>query len=64
MGSDHCSVIIQTEQGITNGSKLFCFEAFWSKQEECKDLVRKCWEKQCDGDVMVKWKKKINDCRS
>lgn len=39
VGLDHCPIIIQCNPRMKVGRKLFCFEAFWSKEEECKEVV-------------------------
>ncbi|XP_070662385.1 uncharacterized protein [Malus domestica] len=44
--------------------KLFRFEAFWAKDEECKLLVSECWARRGEAGAPVQWVSKINDCRS
>ena len=64
LGSDHCPLIIQTDLEVRRGRKLFRFEAFWAKESECKEVVKRCWERQGDVSASVRWLKKVNDCRS
>lgn len=42
LGSDHCSFIFQSQLERFSGRKLFRSEAFWAKDEECKNLVGSC----------------------
>ncbi|CAN6700215.1 unnamed protein product [Malus baccata var. baccata] len=64
LGSDHCPIIIQTEPNARRGRKLFRFEAFWAKEADCLEVVRRSWDCQEGGGAQVRWQKKINDCRS
>ncbi|XP_070664438.1 uncharacterized protein [Malus domestica] len=64
LGSDHCPVIIKTELDGKKGRKLFRFEAFWAKEDDCRKLVENCWARPNCGDVQRRWVKKIYDCRS
>ncbi|KAB2595159.1 hypothetical protein D8674_030609 [Pyrus ussuriensis x Pyrus communis] len=41
------------------GRKMFRFEAFWAKDEECKDLVRNCWECRHQGNYVHKWGRQL-----
>lgn len=63
LGSDHCPVIIQGEPCGGRGKSLFRFEAFWSCELKCRNIVKNCWEKVCMGDNIGRWNKKINVCR-
>lgn len=64
LGSDHCPIIIQCNPRRLAGQKLFRFETFWAKEEECKRLVQTCWERPCHGHALDRWQKRINDCWS
>ncbi|CAN6587433.1 unnamed protein product [Malus baccata var. baccata] len=64
LGSDHCPIIIQTEPNTRKGKKLFRFEAFWAKEADCLEVVRRSWDCREGGGAQVRWQKKINDCRS
>nr|XP_028964584.1 uncharacterized protein LOC114827109 [Malus domestica] len=64
MGSDHCPLIIQTESESMRGRRAFKFEAFWAKEIDCDQVVRSCWNRQAPSEILVRWTKKINDCKS
>ncbi|KAM2626797.1 hypothetical protein TB2_000341 [Malus domestica] len=64
MGSDHCPLILKTNSESMRGRRVFKFEAFWAKENECDQVVRSCWNRQEPGEVLVRWTKKINDCKS
>ncbi|XP_068323434.1 uncharacterized protein [Pyrus communis] len=46
VGSDHCPIVVQSQPPIRKGKKPFRFEAFWAKDEECKNIVLKSWRLQ------------------
>ncbi|KAG6683712.1 hypothetical protein I3842_12G027600 [Carya illinoinensis] len=51
--SDHSPLLVSCmrEDGISNrGSKIFRYEASWSKIEECKEVVKNNWESSMRGD--------------
>lgn len=64
LGSDHCPIIIQCNPEIKVGRKLFRFEALWSKDEECREVVHECWRRHCEGTAIEIWHRKINDYKS
>lgn len=64
IGSDHCPLIIRCQPRTQRLKKLFRFEAFWAKEERCKEIMERCWRRQCAGDGFLRWQKKKNDCRS
>lgn len=43
VGSDHCPVLILTETNARSGFKPFKFEAFWSSDPECREVVDRSW---------------------
>lgn len=43
VGLDHCPVVVQSQPSTRKGKRLFRFEAFWAKEDECRNLVTKCW---------------------
>ncbi|XP_068339108.1 uncharacterized protein [Pyrus communis] len=44
LASDHCPIILNSSIVGPKGRKLFRFEAYWAMEEECKELVKNCWE--------------------
>ncbi|KAM2045167.1 hypothetical protein ACFX1T_009399 [Malus domestica] len=64
LGSNHCPIIIQSDVDRLRGRKIFRFEAFWAKEEECQEVVRNCWARRDLDGVLMRWVKKINDCCS
>ncbi|CAN6543682.1 unnamed protein product [Malus baccata var. baccata] len=64
IGSDHCPVVLLCEQKDVRQKKLFRFEAFWAKDAECKEIVREAWEINSDGSRVIKWNKKLLNCRT
>lgn len=64
LGLDQNPLIVQGEPRSDKCKRLFRFEAYWSNEEECKDIVRRCWEMVCLGDSVTRWHKRVNDCRS
>ena len=47
-----------------NRRKLFHFEAFWTKDEECIGIVKDAWEVTREGNLLDRWNYKINICRA
>ena len=41
LGSDHCPVIVRCKPQVETRRKLFRFEAFWTKDEKCRGIVKK-----------------------
>ncbi|XP_050121457.1 uncharacterized protein LOC126599164 [Malus sylvestris] len=64
LGSDHCPILLHCEQKAVRKKKMFRFEAFWTKDADCKEIVRKAWEMSCDGNLLQKWNKKLHLCRT
>ncbi|KAM1294906.1 hypothetical protein ACFX1Q_015702 [Malus domestica] len=64
IGSDHCPLIIQSQPHGHKPKKVFRFEAFWAKEEKCKEIVESCWRRQYSGDGIARWQKKMHQCRS
>ncbi|CAN6579239.1 unnamed protein product [Malus baccata var. baccata] len=60
----HCPFIIKSDLDGPKGRKLFRFEVFWAKDEQCQNLVRTCWEHRQHGDVLLNWGRKLNACQS
>lgn len=50
MGSDHRPRIVNCEPETARGKCRFRFEAFWTKEDDCRDIVKKCWDEECEGD--------------
>ncbi|XP_068329845.1 uncharacterized protein [Pyrus communis] len=63
IGSDHCPLIIRTQPWAQKTKKLFRFEAFWAKEERCKEIVECCWRQEGHGDGIMRWQRKLNECR-
>ncbi|CAN6557042.1 unnamed protein product [Malus baccata var. baccata] len=64
LASDHCPLLIKSDLDGPKGRKLFRFETFWAKEEECQSLVRSCWAHRQHDDGLVNWGRKLNVCRS
>ncbi|KAM1780200.1 hypothetical protein ACFX12_041494 [Malus domestica] len=64
MGSNHCPLIIQSNSESVRGRRAFKFEAFWAKEDECNQVLSSCWNRSDPGEILVRWTKKINDCKS
>ncbi|KAM1486798.1 hypothetical protein ACFX2I_000945 [Malus domestica] len=64
MGSDHCPLIIQFVSENMRGRRAFKIEAFWAKKDECNQVVSSCWNRPAHGEILERWTKKINDCKS
>lgn len=63
LDSDHCPIIIHCDPRQNGGRYLFRFQAFWAKEEDCRQVVTNCWNRHCDGDVLARWHKGLYDCR-
>ena len=63
LGSDHCPIIVRCKPREEMRRKLFRFEAFWSKDEECKGIIKNVWEGTREGNLLDRWNHKINLCR-
>ncbi|KAB2595306.1 hypothetical protein D8674_030756 [Pyrus ussuriensis x Pyrus communis] len=63
MGSNHCPLIVNCEPVNVRGKCPFRFEAFWMKDKDCREIIKTCWDEACDGDLLLRWQKKINLCR-
>ncbi|KAB2626048.1 hypothetical protein D8674_017708 [Pyrus ussuriensis x Pyrus communis] len=63
LASDHCPVILNSNIEGQKGRKMFRFEAYWVSEEECKNLVEKCWDRRHIGSPVNRWVRYLNDCR-
>ncbi|KAB2601289.1 hypothetical protein D8674_002294 [Pyrus ussuriensis x Pyrus communis] len=63
LASDHCPVILISNIEGQKGRKLFRFEAYWVSEEECKNVVEKCWERRYNGSPVNRWVSALNECR-
>ncbi|KAB2609074.1 hypothetical protein D8674_012242 [Pyrus ussuriensis x Pyrus communis] len=63
LSSDHCPVILISNIEGQKGRKMFRFEAYWVSEEECKNLVEKCWDRRHNGSPVYRWVRSLNDCR-
>ena len=43
---------------------MFRFEAFWVKEKDCKDVIRRGWESCGEGSPLERWNSKITACRN
>ena len=64
LGSDHCPVIVSCKPRDENRKRLFRFEAFWMKDEECRGIIKNAWEVNRDENPLDRWNYKINCCRA
>ncbi|KAB2632299.1 hypothetical protein D8674_028546 [Pyrus ussuriensis x Pyrus communis] len=55
LASDHCPVILISNIEGQKGRKMFRFEAYWATEEECKNLVEKCWDRRHNGSPVNRW---------
>ncbi|KAB2601993.1 hypothetical protein D8674_002998 [Pyrus ussuriensis x Pyrus communis] len=63
LASDHCPVFLISNIEGQKGRKMFRFEAYWVSEEECKNLVAKCWDRRHNGNPVKRWVSSLNDCR-
>ncbi|KAM1813664.1 hypothetical protein ACFX11_027427 [Malus domestica] len=63
-GSDHSPVLVKFGLQPEKRKRLFRFEAFWTKKDECRDIVRGAWNVDRDGNPLERWNSKINFCRA
>lgn len=64
MGSDHCPLIVNCAPVNVRGKWPFRFEAFWTKEDDCKDIITKSCDEVYEGDSLGRWQKKLNLCRA
>lgn len=64
LGSDHSPVIIQCDQRVGKRKRIFRFEAHWAKDANCKEIVKRVWDKPQESNSMERWNLKINEVRS
>lgn len=64
VGSDHSPVIVQCDPCVGKRKRIFRFEAHWAKDVECKEIVKRAWDKTRDGNSVERWNLKINEARS
>ncbi|KAM1011440.1 hypothetical protein FF1_046643 [Malus domestica] len=57
--SDHCPLVLMTEPKAPKCKLLFRFEAFWCKEEGCRETIARCWNVENVGGRMEAWKAKI-----
>lgn len=50
--SNHCPIIIQCDPRMITGRRLFRFQAFWAKKEECQRLVEAYWTHPRGGAIL------------
>ncbi|KAB2625965.1 hypothetical protein D8674_017625 [Pyrus ussuriensis x Pyrus communis] len=57
IGSDHCPLIIQHQPRVKKSKKIFRFEAYWAKEERCKEIVDRYGRKKMDDcrEQLNKW---------
>ncbi|RYQ97316.1 hypothetical protein Ahy_B08g093351 [Arachis hypogaea] len=49
VSSDHCPLVLKLEQNIRI-QKAFKFEAYWTDHKECKEIVKKGWNRGGETD--------------
>ncbi|CAN6551855.1 unnamed protein product [Malus baccata var. baccata] len=54
IGSDHCLIVVQSQPSARKGKRFFLFEAFWAKEEECREF----------GEKFDTWHHKLSVCKS
>ena len=64
LGSDHCPVIVRSEPKKEKWRKLFRFEASWTKEEKCREIVKEAWSAARPESSVQQWNWKLNDCRA
>ena len=64
LASDHCPVLMRCEAKPRRMKKLFRFEAFWTKDGDCKDIVRDAWTYGRGRGPLDRWNFKLNLCRN
>lgn len=62
--SNHCPLILNTEPSIPKCKLMFRFEAFWCKEEGCRETIARCWNVEGVGGGMDGWKSKLRSTRS
>ncbi|CAN6690416.1 unnamed protein product [Malus baccata var. baccata] len=62
--SDHCPIVVLSQPAARRGKRLFCFEAFWAKEDDCRALVAKCWGSPGRGRWIDSWNLKLSICKS
>ncbi|XP_070667346.1 uncharacterized protein [Malus domestica] len=62
--SDHCPIVVLSQPATRRGKRLFRFEAFWAKEEDCRALVAKCWGSPGRGRWIDLWNLKLSICKS
>ena len=52
--SDHClpALLLRKKQRRTVGKKCFFFEAMWTWEEECKELIELAWDPYRDDSAL------------
>ncbi|RYR63043.1 hypothetical protein Ahy_A04g020830 [Arachis hypogaea] len=60
--SDHCALILDTQQRVRI-KKDFRFEAYWTEHEECKEVIKRSWQREEGGrNCWNQFTKKRNRC--
>lgn len=62
-GSDHCPIIVITENSREMRKKIFRFEAFWAKDEGCREVVERSWNRRVGGRRVERWLHHQDSCR-
>ncbi|WOK96894.1 hypothetical protein Cni_G05602 [Canna indica] len=61
-GSDHLPILLDCEgegrSPITHRRHRFRFEAMWSREQSCVDIIRSSWSSTVNGD----WNERIDNC--
>ncbi|RYR72172.1 hypothetical protein Ahy_A02g006385 [Arachis hypogaea] len=62
ISSNHCPLVLDINQ-VQKIEKSFKFEAFWTDHEECKNIVRKGWEKEDVQGCVWKGITRMESCK-
>lgn len=62
-GSDHCPIFVTVEPLLTKSKKVFRFEAFWAKDERCKEIVDRSWSRVGGASTIDRWLCQLNSCK-
>ncbi|XP_062020794.1 uncharacterized protein LOC133737202 [Rosa rugosa] len=63
IGSDHCPLVVYAQPRITKAPKQFRFEASWSDDPECEEVIKANWDTEIRGDPSMGWTDNLDACR-
>ncbi|XP_026433813.1 uncharacterized protein LOC113331308 [Papaver somniferum] len=63
IGSDHNSILLNTNPNWKQGHIPFKFFGPWLDHQDCKEIIAKCWKTRHKGSLAIKIARKLRDIK-